>query len=300
MITIAVQCPDTGKELWHRLQEDLAHLDPEDAPQIRCSVADRQTIITCRFADAEPARNVQIYYIASSLTDLIVSHYEQGILRRLIRKDHASAPRDELEAILKETLEMLAGRSPAKSADNIRLQTKADIMYTLLDYLSAEKLLILEGFVRFRLWKYRNNLRRLIGTAAESVRRKRAHREFVALLKNFVELQPPQTDIVHVIVRPNGLYQILNRDFSAIETEYLQGHMAGLIEHELDVEDLLISALLNIAPLRIRLHFPRKWPVTDAVETIFAGRAAYCTGCRYCEESRKAIATILANRAKKS
>jgi hypothetical protein len=62
----------------------------------------------------------------------------------------------------------------------------------------------------------------------------------------------------------------------------------------------LISALLIIAPFHILLHYPREWPVTDAVETIFAQRVEYCPGCRYCEESRKAIAAILANRAKKS
>ena len=300
MITIAVHCPNIGKQLWQRLQEDLAHLRPEETPQLSRRTLGDQTFIACRFADADPARDVQIYYVASSLTDFIVSHYEPDVLKRLIKKDQPSASKDELEAIMEETNDILQGSSPSKLAKEARLQSKADIMYTLLDYLNMEELLILDGFVRFRLWKYRRYLRHLTRIAADSIRRKRAHREFIALLKSFVELQEPRIDIVHVIVRPNGLYRILDRNFSLIETEYLEGYAASLIEHELDVEDLLISALLIIAPFHILLHFPREWPVTDAVETIFTERIEYCPGCRHCEESRKAIAAILANRAEKS
>ena len=300
MITIAVHCPNIGKQLWQRLQEDLAHLKPEETPYIGYWTSKGQTAVTCRFADADPARNVQIYYVASSLTDFIVSHYELDILKRLIKRDHPSASKEELEAILDEANCILGGRSFSQLSSEARLRSKADIMYTLLDYMSTEELLIIDGFVRFRLWKYQRYLRRVPRLAADSIRRKRAHREFIALLKSFVELQEPRRDIVHIVVRPNGLYRILDRDFSLVETEYLEGYAANLIEHELDVEDLLISALLTIAPFHIVLHFPREWPVTDAVETIFADRLEYCPGCRHCEASRKAIATILANRAKKS
>ncbi|MGI6566948.1 MAG: hypothetical protein GX341_07860 [Firmicutes bacterium] len=300
MITIVVSCPGTGKQLWQQLQEDLSCLKPKDTPHIRCFPQQGQALVTCRFADAEPARNAQIYYVASSLTDFVVSQYEAGVLRRLIKKGYPSASEDEREAIFDEAYGILIGKSPLKLAGEARLQSKADIMYALLDYLNMEELLILDGFVRFRLWKYRRYLQHLVRMAADSIRRKRAHREFISVLKGFVDLQEPRRDIVHIVVRPNGLYRILDREFSPIETEYLEGYAATLIEHELDVEDLLISALLTTAPCRIMFHFPPEWPATDAVQSIFGPRIEHCPGCRHCEASRQAIAAILADRAEKS
>ena len=85
------------------------------------------------------------------------------------------------------------------------------------DYLNMEELLISDGFVRFRLWKYspalpsapdqnsRADSIRLVALGSPGVHR---------LLKSFVELQEPWIDIVHVIVQAKrASYCILDWEF---------------------------------------------------------------------------------------
>ena len=300
MLTIILES-NKAKELFYRhLEDDLSQLHQEDVPRVHLCNGLDQTCVVCELSPTDSSRDVQIYYLASSLTDFIVNHYEPDLLIKLINRDHPSSTGKARLAILSETQAILRGSSESRLADEACLQSKAKIMYALLDYLNAEPLLILHGFVRFRLWEYRDYLRHLTRMAAESIRRERAHREFIALLKSFVKLQEPRMEIAHVIVRPNGLYRILDRDYSPIETEYLQGFAASLAQHELDMEDLLISALLTLSPLRIILHFPRQWLTTNAIHDIYSERAQYCPGCRQCEKSHKAIAKVIANRTRNS
>lgn len=300
MITIVLKTSLAGDLLYQTLDNDLGLLPSEDAPQILRYNHRDQGLVVCHLSRGESSRNVQIYYLASSLTDFIVTYFEPALLTKLIDRDHSSQTKEERLAILYETQAILQGSSPSSLANEARLQSKAHIMYALLDYLNTENLLILDGFVCFRLWEYRQYLYHLARMAAESIRRERAHREFITLLKSFVELQEPRMDVAHVIVRSNGLYRILNRDYDLVETEYLEGFAVNLAEHDLDLEDLLISALLAIAPFCIILHFPREWSPTNAIQSIFSDRATYCPGCPKCEESRRAIAKVVADRARKT
>jgi putative sporulation protein YtxC len=205
LITIAVKHKVSGDLLCRCLEDDLMELHPEDAPQIHQYSYAQQSYVVCELAKTDPARNVQIYYLASALTDFIVNHYEPDLLIGLINRDHPSSTKDVRLGILDETQAILQGSSRSKLAEEARLQSKANIMYTLLDYLNAEHLLILDGFVLFRLWEYRDYLHHLTRMAAESIRRERAHREFISLLKSFVELQEPRMEVAHVIA---GFYSL--------------------------------------------------------------------------------------------
>lgn len=300
MTVIALKSSTIGDLLREFLARDLAYLSKEDILEVSQHCCAGQIYVTCRLSETEESRNVQIYYLSSALTDAIVQYYEPSLLTKLIKKEYPLSTGEERAPIFSRAQSILQGCNQSKLAAEARLQSKAHIMYALLDYLTTEQFLILDGFVSFRIRKYRHYLHHIVRMAAESIRRERAHREFIALLRSFVELQEPRTDIAHVIVGPNGLYRVLNRDYLPIETEYLEGFAVNLAEHDLDHEDLLISALLNIAPFHILLHYPPEWSVTDAVQSIFGSRVEYCPGCRQCEKSRKAIATAMANRGNRS
>lgn len=234
------------------------------------------------------------YHLASVLTEYIIDQYEAGLINRLITQEFETMGKEERAIVHQEVVAILQGTSSLNLAKTARLQLNSDILSALIEYLIAEELLIVEGFVHFRLGKYRQSLRHVVRMAAESVRRQRAHQEFTTLLRCFVELQEPLAQIVHVIVRPNGLYRVLDDAKSLIDNEYLEGLPASVVNHDLDIEDLLISALLTIAPRQIILHFPEDWPTTNAIQTIFLDKIQFCPGCPHCDESLKAINAIKA------
>ena len=301
LIIIALGENSAGATLSRYLERGLTHRDTANGPfQIGQHSLASQTYLTCQLSRKDLSGHGPIYYLASALTEYIVDEYEMELIQRLISQEFETMLPEERSAILLEAEAILQGRSHSSLTTSARLQSKSDIMNALMDYLSAEDLLILEGFVHFRLGKYKRYLRHLVHMAAESIRRERAHREFTMLLRCFVEMQEPHIEVAHVIVRPNGLYRVLDSTYSLVDNEYLEGLPASFVKHELDLEDLLISALLAIAPSNIILHFPPNWLTTDAIQSIFAGRVQFCPGCTHCEGSYKAIEAIKANQSERS
>ena len=238
------------------------------------------------------------YHLASVLTEYIIDQYETKLIHRLITQEFETMAEEERAAVYIEVVAILQGTSSLSLAKTARLQLRSDVLSALTEYLALEELLIVEGFVHFRLGKYKQSLRHLVRMAAESIRRQRAHQEFITLLRCFVELQEPLIQVAHVIVRPNGLYRVLDSKKSLIDNEYLEGLPASLVNHDLDIEDLLISALLTIAPRDIILHFPEDWPTTDAIQTIFLDKIQFCPGCNHCHDSLKAINAIRVNKGR--
>jgi putative sporulation protein YtxC len=104
----------------------------------------------------------------------------------------------------------------------------------------------------------------------------------VTLLRYFVELQEPKTDMVNVIVDQPESFRILDVNGNAIQTDYLQGILSEINHNEFDFEDYLISALITIAPARIVLHLCQGSRVEQTIISIFGTRVYICDSCAIC------------------
>ena len=64
---------------------------------------------------------------------------------------------------------------------------------------------------------------------------------------------------------------------------------------EINYEDLLISALITIAPKTVMLHFAsaagKANTVVETIKSVFAGRVTVCRGCKLCMHEIKAPET---------
>lgn len=135
----------------------------------------------------------------------------------------------------------------------------------------------LEGFVRFRLKDIIDEIEMAIEMSVDDFIIQKEYNEFIDLLRYFVELQEPRIDLVNVI-KKNGSFQILDQERKEISSEYLEGYLADMFKDEVEYEDLLVSALINLAPQKIRLHFQRD-EVEETVRRIFGQKVEICRGC---------------------
>ena len=77
--------------------------------------------------------------------------------------------------------------------------------------------------------------------------------EFIQLLKHFVDSQKPSLEILHVGITPQGKFHLYNNDGVKVTHKFLEDYQLDNV-HELGYEDLLISALIAVAPRQITLH----------------------------------------------
>src|SRR5690606_11922164 len=125
----------------------------------------------------------------------------------------------------------------------------------------------LDGLLTFRMGDYLDELEAVLDQAVEDVLIEREYRDFVLLLRYFVEVQEPRLDLVHVVIRSEGGLAFLDGDGRRVahdEVAALDLDGSAGVDHG----DVLISALVAIAPRRVLIHDPRGRCSRDVTDTL--------------------------------
>lgn len=240
-------------------------------------------------------RDLVRYHAAGAVADAILHDVAKGLVARTVRERYPYFDEAEREKIVACAAAALArqsgdsdpgaGGAAASDGDSRALaRRRCDVVFRILDYLDTASCLVLEGFVRFRLKGFVDDLREAVDAAVDDYMIEREYNEFIRLLKYFVDIQEPKIDEVHVVMRPGGLFRLLDSDGKVVDNDYLEGVTPEFVEADVDYEDLLMSALISVSPRRIILHLGRGEGVADTVRRVFEGRVSACPGCRLCDQ----------------
>jgi putative sporulation protein YtxC len=222
--------------------------------------------------------------VAHALSDHIVDQCEDYLLRKIIRTSYSYFTPDEQDQILSYSDRTLNG--PPGNSLRQKISRKCQILHRLRDYLDdgADEL-VLEGFLTFRLRDYMEELEDAVDKAVDDFLMEREYNEFVRLLQYFVEVQEPRLERVQVVMRPGGLFKLLDEEGRPVRSEYLEEFVVEMVESEVNWEDLLVSALITLAPRQILIHGADASNWDESLETIrrvFADRVAFCSACPIC------------------
>jgi len=224
-------------------------------------------------------------YIADAVSDIILSHWEALLLNDIIRQNYYFFGDDEKKVIYEYAVMHINKKAEGPCKSVYLVSRKNKIFQKIMDYLSFNNHIIIDGFIRFRLKEYLGELKDAADKAVDDFLMEREYKEFIQLLKYFVEIQEPRIDIVHVLINAGSSFKLFDDKMRPIKSDYLGGFFIDLMDSEINYEDLLISALVTIAPKRITFHFKKHQclPVTlEAIKNIFAGKINECAGCELC------------------
>lgn len=294
MQAITIGTAEHVEEIRERLLCELRFLQDEGV-SIRIGQTNRGkfTFLDCSISPDSgslPERETLMrHHVANALSDVIVEAWEQDLIRRIIRTSYSYFSKDEQDLILGYTGKNLGGAGAGVDGVNAyKASRKSAILHRLRDYLDSADELVLEGFVTFRMRDYMEELEDAVDRAVDDFLMEREYREFVRLLKYFVDVQEPRVDNVHVVIRPGGTFRLLDDEGSAMRSEYLEEFVVEMVESEVNYEDLLISALITLAPRRVTIHGNHRSPEwSESLETIknvFVDRVDLCDACPVCTE----------------
>lgn len=143
------------------------------------------------------------------------------------------------------------------------------------EYLSENITMDLEGFMRFRLKDFIDDLKGNLKNQTDKIIIEREYNEFIKLLRYFVEVQEPKVTEVHVYTSEEGKYTILDAQLKPIDFGLMEDMAKELTDDELSQDDLLISSLITIAPGRIFIHGwdrIRNKQLLGTIENVFIGK----------------------------
>ncbi|MDA8228346.1 MAG: putative sporulation protein YtxC [Desulfitobacterium hafniense] len=226
---------------------------------------------------------IHSYYLANALADIILRHWEKDYLKRTLQKKHR-LKKDECASILNKAV-LYLNNGVGQSA-YYKINRKTGLVNQILTCFEDGILFDVEGFLRFRANEYKNDLEKAVSYAVDEYVLEKEYFEFINLLKHFVDSQTPKLDTLHVGINSLGKFNLFNDLGKRITSQYLDDYSLGDTSGEFSYEDLLVSALIAVAPRQIVLHI-RYEGYQDTLHTIrqiFEGRVSYCTGsCNICK-----------------
>lgn len=238
------------------------------------------TFLGCNAYDKNVSSDEFKSLLANIIADIIIEDWAQLLVNKIIRDHYYYFSEEEKRTIKKKALELLQ----KDESKFYPLSRKNKIVTRVLEHLSRNHEIILEGFVNFRLKDYILELEDIVDAAADDFLEEKEYLEFIRLLRYFVDIQEPKVNEVHIILENDTVFKLVDRTGKEIENEYLDGFSMDLLNNNINYEDLLISALITLAPSQVVIHIIKTEPkdTLKTIENVFGKRVKYCSGCSLC------------------
>ncbi|WP_378955869.1 sporulation protein YtxC [Pelosinus sp. sgz500959] len=293
MKLLSVGLKGTTQEIRERLQLDCKTLI-QDGFRVAIDEINKghYTFIGCNviegelsFRNYERIKNSMKNHVAKMLAEFIVVREEKKIVKKMIDQYYAYYTEEERKVIYDHTLELLSD-SNGVIVDFSMATRCTQILEKIIEYLDNHHELVLEGFINFRLKEYREKLMQIVDKAADDYMMDLEYKEFIHVLRGFVDIQEPQVEEVHVIVVQEGLYKIVDDQGQSIDNQNFESFLLQRSE-QINYEDLLITALITIAPYHVVVHIHHcnnsvTQSVVETIKNIFPGRVMICERCDFC------------------
>ena len=224
-------------------------------------------------------------HVSNVLADYIIRQYEEKLITRIINGNYCYFNAAEKKEILNISLKIIRNDDKNFLNSLFQIRRRNVIVRKLLDYFDGSNSLILDGFVNFRLKEYMKDLEEIVDKAVDDFLMEREYKEFIRLLRYFVDIQDPKFNVIHVIVGYDNKYTLLDEHKKEITNECIQEFVNEISEGEINYDDLLVSSLITLAPRKVIIHSTSQFRNKELLETIknvFMGKVILCSGCEIC------------------
>jgi putative sporulation protein YtxC len=221
--------------------------------------------------------------ISLVLSDEIIDFFEKRLMYKIINKSCGAFTNIERMSIYNIANEMVQKDSASK-----RMMRRDIINKSLAEFLNTSNRLILKGFVKFRLKRYITELEVMVEKAVRQFMVEREHKEFISLLKYFIDIQEPKVKCVHVVVDAPLQYRFFDGKHRDITDDCFKDFLMNAYEVNINYDDLLVSTLITLAPKELYFHhFDRisNKELATTIKQVFEKRIKICDGCKFCKKN---------------
>lgn len=227
------------------------------------------------------------YYVSSAITNVILNYTRFDIITEILENKY---PRymSENRKILDTIKEFFTENDNNDSPHVFNYSYRKEIMNALIDFFEDNNEFIYEGFVQFRMKKYREILERAIDFIVKEYETQKEYKEFLRLLKYFVDVQEMKEESVHIVGIKNGQFKLYDKDKKDITNRCKEEFIQDFNHKDINYDDFLVSTLITIAPKQIIIHNYQELenrPIFETIINIFQGKVTICDECDFCINS---------------
>ncbi|PHV70878.1 hypothetical protein CS063_07590 [Sporanaerobium hydrogeniformans] len=156
----------------------------------------------------------------------------------------------------------------------------------LLETLKEQKELNVDGWLCFRLSKYKIILQDILEQFIEEYMVKKDFVNLIKLIREINFLTQPLEDTMHLVCEERGRLRLLDEEMKDVTQAVIKKYCQDLLQDStLSEQDLIMNVLITICPRELIIHQKervQKPQFIKALEGIFGLQVSYCNGCHYC------------------
>lgn len=215
--------------------------------------------------------------VTSVLSDTIICFFEDKLLKRILEYNYFYFTNKEKKQILSLSRDFLEEDTISRE-DNF-----FSVYYSVLDYITNNHSIVLDGFVNFRLQNYMKDLDYVVDISVNKFLIEKEYNEFINILKMYISFTPFNSPLVHLIYH-NGESILLDIDRNVISTEDNALNAKYLSDITFSSNDYALNTLLNLTPKKLIIHLSDKKEdeFINTLKLIFENRYEICTDCNIC------------------
>lgn len=215
--------------------------------------------------------------VADIITDVIIKFYQEKVLKRIINVNYFYFDEIERKIILDNCEEF------TKQEEE---EIKETVFTNVKKYILDNRNILIEGIVNFRINEYIKILDNIVDMAVNKYIIEKEYKEFISLLKVYVNSTESKTDILHLIYT-NGESILLDKDKNIIQVDYNINNAKYLSDITFSSNDIALNTLLSLLPKRIEVHIIKSEDeFINTLKLIFENRIKICTSCNICKTYR--------------
>lgn len=234
-------------------------------------------------------KNVIIHYLSTDysyfyskmstlLSFLITDEFEDIFMKRILDKNYFYFDAIERNKILKDCYDILSDEYYTW------FDKKFDALYnSIYSFISNHKILILDGFINFRLQDYTSILDDIISEAVNNYIIEKEYMEFISLLKLYINSQKNNSNIIHLIYKTSESI-LLDENKNLILNSEEIFNAKYLSDISFSSNDYTLNSLLNLLPKKIYIHLIDNQidEFINTLQLIFENRVSICLNCEIC------------------
>lgn len=231
--------------------------------------------IIIHFTGKKDSKEQSDFYnaLANTLVSVIIHFYEKKLLKSIIQSNYFYFSESEQDIILQKCLDFFIDTS------TVEYQVRIEHIYiAALKYITNNKSMILSGFVNFRLYNYMKILDYIVDSAVNELVVDREYKEFISLLKSYVNSRPSTINTVHFIYK-NTDSVLLDSNYKKIPFIDDLSNLNYISDVSFSENDISLNTLLTLLPQKIIIHLSKE--SDDFIKTlicIFENRIEFRDG----------------------
>ena len=217
--------------------------------------------------------------ISSLLSFIIMDEFEDMLMQRIINKNYFYFDALERNKILKNCYNILSDEYYEW------FDKKFDALYnSLYSFISDNKVLLLDGFINFRLQDYTSILDDIVSESVNNYIIEKEYLEFISLLKLYINSQKNNSNIVHLIYTTSESI-LLDENKNLILNSEEIFNAKYLSDISFSSNDYTLNSLLNLLPKKIYIHLIDSQidEFINTLQLIFENRVSICLNCEICD-----------------